>query len=138
MTMTTTVYSISAVIMLASSALLLSLLFSPQPCAAHLWPKPLYHCHGDQTLRLSENFEFVLPKNVHRRLTDSASLYRRRILNSTFVSPVPSLTSTPSSYELRRIFVQVEDALAEAPLGPDTDGMCSTYFRKPDTLSIWL
>ncbi|KAG0337869.1 hypothetical protein BG000_004843, partial [Podila horticola] len=135
--MTTTVYSISAVIMLSSSALLLSLLFSPQPCAAHLWPKPLYHCHGDQTLRLSENFEFVLPKNVHRRLTDSASLYRRRILNSTFVSPVPSMTSTPSSYELRRIFVQVEDALAEAPLGPDTDESYRLLIAADDDEASW-
>ncbi|KAG0256377.1 hypothetical protein DFQ27_005763 [Actinomortierella ambigua] len=134
-----TVYSISAAITLASNAFLLSLLFTPQHSAAHLWPKPLYHCQGEQTLRLSKDFEFVLPTNVHPRLAESASRYRRRILKSTFVSPVPPTVSSSSSspsnvltrssskantsgtYDLRRIDVQVEDALAKAPLGPDTD-----------------
>ncbi|KAG0235147.1 hypothetical protein BGW42_005797 [Actinomortierella wolfii] len=139
------IYSISAAITLASNAFLISLLFTPEPSAGHLWPKPLYHCHGEQTLRLSQDFEFVLPTNVHPRLADSASRYRRRILKSTFVSPVPpsgaasASSSSPtlssiknvltsgsaphasSAYELQRIVVDVEDALAEAPLGPDTD-----------------
>ncbi|KAF9970507.1 hypothetical protein BGZ73_006778, partial [Actinomortierella ambigua] len=129
------VYSISAAITLASNAFLLSLLFTPEPSAAHLWPKPLYHCHGEQTLRLSSDFVFDLPTNVHPRLAESASRYRRRILKSTFVSPIPpTVFSSPSSsvlshssaihssaFDLNRIVVQVEDPLAKAPLGPDTD-----------------
>lgn len=124
------VYSLSAAIAIASNAFLVSLLFLPDPIPVqgHLWPKPAQECRGLKTIQLSSSFKFNLPEDPNPRLRLAATRFRKRILRSTFQSPVPvdpalaakedrSLVDTA---QLTSIRVDIEDN--DSSLGLDTDG----------------
>ncbi|KAG0346543.1 hypothetical protein BG004_001468 [Podila humilis] len=123
------VYSLSAAIAIASNAFLVSLLFLPDPVPVHghLWPKPSHECRGHKTIQLAKNFHFKLPNEPNPRLRQAASRFRKRILKSAFVSPVPvdpavvehEHRSMASTAHLESIKVDIEDN--DSSLGLETD-----------------
>ncbi|KAF9337514.1 hypothetical protein BG006_004340 [Podila minutissima] len=123
------VYSLSAAIAIASNAFLVSLLFLPDPVPVqgHLWPKPAQECRGHQTIQLANNFKFNLPEDPNPRLRLAATRFRKRILRSTFQSPVPvdpalaakEDRSLVEVAQLTSVRVDIEDN--DSSLGLDTD-----------------
>lgn len=124
------IYSLSAAIAIASNAFLVSLLFLPDPVPVHghLWPKPAQECRGHKTIRLANNFKFNLPEDPNPRLRLAATRFRKRILRSTFQSPVPvdpalvakEDRSMVEMTQLTSVRVDIEDN--DSNLGIDIDG----------------
>ncbi|KAG0299827.1 hypothetical protein BGZ98_009725 [Dissophora globulifera] len=124
-------YSISAALAFASNVFLVSLLFLPNttPVNAHLWPKPVYECHGHRTIQLAKDFRFLLPQDSHPRLVSGAARFRNRILKSNFFSPVPmdpalvalEDRSQVDDIKLESIKIEVDKNTSDDELGPETD-----------------
>ncbi|KAF9200228.1 hypothetical protein BGZ59_003414, partial [Podila verticillata] len=129
------VYSLSAAIAIASNAFLVSLLFLPDPVPVqgHLWPKPTQECRGHRTIQLANNFKFNLPEDPNPRLRLAATRFRKRILRSTFQSPVPvdpmleakEDRSMIETAQLTSVRVDIDDN--DSSLGLDTDDTSRNY-----------